>query len=216
MPVALGPWALDSGGFTQLNLHGKWTISEQEYVDAVHRYANEIGNLEWASPQDHMCEPFITAKTGKSVREHQELTVQNYLDLTAMAPELPFVPVLQGWELDDYLVCLDLYAQAGVDLRSAQTVGVGSVCRRQNTDDIGHIMKMLQGEGLKLHGYGVKGAGLQKYSEYLYSADSMAWSFGARWNKVRLPQCEHPGMCNNCLAYALVWREEVLSKFKEK
>ncbi|WP_449288794.1 deazapurine DNA modification protein DpdA family protein [Micromonospora echinofusca] len=35
----------------------------------------------------------------------------------------------------------------------------------------------------------------------------MAWSYGARADKVRLPGCQHAGPCNNCLRYALVWRE---------
>ena len=31
----------------------------------------------------------------------------------------PVIPVLQGWTLDDYLACVDLYASAGVDLAAA-------------------------------------------------------------------------------------------------
>lgn len=29
LPRALGPWALDSGGFTELDMHGKWTSTSQ-------------------------------------------------------------------------------------------------------------------------------------------------------------------------------------------
>ena len=47
-----------------------------------------------------MCEPFMLAKTGLTVAEHQARTVANYLELRSLAPELPFVPVLQGWSLD--------------------------------------------------------------------------------------------------------------------
>jgi hypothetical protein len=52
---------------------------------------------------DSMCEPQILAKTGKSVAERQRLTTDNFLELTAKAPDLPFIPVLQGWTLADYL-----------------------------------------------------------------------------------------------------------------
>ena len=120
-PVALGPWALDSGGFTELNLHGRWVTTEADYVTAVRRYSDEIGQLSWAAPMDWMCEPFVLAKTGETVLAHQQHTVDNFLRLRDAAPDLPFVPVLQGWTLDDYRRCIDLYDEAGVDLRIAAT-----------------------------------------------------------------------------------------------
>jgi hypothetical protein len=72
----------------------------------VWRYRDEIGQLDWAAPQDWMCVPFILAKTGLSVEEHQRRTVTNYLKLKELASDLPFIPILQGWDLDDYLACL--------------------------------------------------------------------------------------------------------------
>jgi hypothetical protein len=53
----------------------------------VRRYRDEIGCLDWAAPQDWMCEPFILAKTGLSVREYRR-TVASYLRLTELAPDL--------------------------------------------------------------------------------------------------------------------------------
>ena len=71
---------------------------------AVRRYRDEIGRLEWAAPIDWMCEPFMLAKTGLAIAVHQAHTVANYLELRSLVPELPFVPVLQGWSRDDYLL----------------------------------------------------------------------------------------------------------------
>lgn len=69
-PIARAPWALDSGGFTELDTPPhRWTTTPAEYIEAVQRYATEIGRLEWAAPQDWMCEPWIVQKTGLSVRE---------------------------------------------------------------------------------------------------------------------------------------------------
>ena len=68
---AVAPWALDSGGFTELNLHGRWATTARAYMDAVKRYIEEIGSLQWAATQDWMCEPYVLAKTGLSVAEHQ-------------------------------------------------------------------------------------------------------------------------------------------------
>lgn len=208
LPVALGPWALDSGGFTELNRDGKWTTTVDGYVAAATRYRDEVGGLAWAAPMDWMCEPVVLAKTGMTVREHQARTVGNYIDLRSAAPDLPFVPVLQGWTLDDYLRCVDLYASAGIDLRVLALVGIGSVCRRQSTSEIAHIVGTVASLGINLHGFGVKTSGLARYAEDLTSADSMAWSYRARMSPP-LAGCAHKH-CNHCLRYALRWRLNVL------
>jgi hypothetical protein len=213
LPVATTDWALDSGGFTELSMYGGWQTPPAKYVSAVRRYRDEIGRLQWASPQDWMCEPQITAKTGRSITEHQELTVLNYLELREMAPDLPFVPVLQGWEMDDYLRCADLYFDMGVDLTELPVVGVGTVCRRQGELSIAAIVDKLHSQGLRLHGYGVKAKGLKLSAHQLESADSMAWSFRARmaWRDgYRSPSCSHK-TCANCIDFALRWRGNLLT-----
>lgn len=211
MPRSVGTWALDSGGFSELSLHGRWETSPLVYIAAVYRYQEEIGNLEWAAPQDWMCEPHILAKTGLTVAEHQRLTVKNFLQLSFVgSPDgLPFIPVLQGWTLADYERCLEMYARAGIDLTGYPLVGVGSVCRRQASTEIEAIMAALESYGLKLHGFGVKRDGLALYGGRLTSADSMAWSFNARWEPP-LPGCKHKH-CNNCMKYALAWRARRLA-----
>lgn len=37
LPRARGVWALDSGGFQELNLHGRWTVTPAHYVAEVRR-----------------------------------------------------------------------------------------------------------------------------------------------------------------------------------
>lgn len=220
MPRARGPWALDSGGFTELQNHGRWRIGPDEYIAAVRRYRDEIGNLVWAAPQDWMCEPIIInggwangqyfVGTHLTVAEHQRRTVENFVYLRDHAPDLPFIPVLQGWTLDDYLACIELYEQAGVDLTAYPVVGVGSVCRRQATGEIGDITGALTARGLRLHGFGVKSQGLERYSDNLVSADSMAWSMNARREPKR-SSCTHRAKnCASCLDYALAWRSGIV------
>jgi hypothetical protein len=210
LPCAIGPWALDSGGFTELSMHGRWETTPAEYADAVQLYEHEVGNLDWAAPQDWMCEPFMLAKTGLTVRDHQRRTVENYGELRGMAPRLPFFPVLQGWCLADYHRCVEMYDRAGIDLRAAPVVGLGSVCRRQATSEIGEIVQSLASLGLNLHGFGVKTAGLARYAEHLVSADSMAWSYEARRGEP-LTGCLHRN-CANCLRYAQVWLDRVMQR----
>ena len=216
LPRAVGEWALDSGGFTELNASGRWTVTAQEYVGMVRRWKDEIGNLAWAAAQDWMCEPFVLAKTGKSVHEHQELTTQNYLKLRALAPELPIVPVLQGWENDDYVRHRDQYGSHGVDLAALPLVGIGSVCRRQDTAQTERLLFRLACDGLKCHGFGFKVGGLTRCHDVLESADSLSWSYYARRNPhKRLPTCSHAN-CSSCLPFALRWRKRLLAKLQPR
>src|SRR5260370_1084199 len=85
-------WALDSGGFTELSLHGRWVTPAEDYAAAVAGYAGRIGGLDFAAPQDWMGEPFMTARTGLPVAEHLHRTVDNYLTLRPPAPDLPPLP----------------------------------------------------------------------------------------------------------------------------
>lgn len=203
LPRAVGAWALDSGGFTELSINGRWETRADDYAEFVSLYAWEVGNLQWAAPQDWMCEPQMLEKTGLTVLQHQELTVANFLELRAMAPRLPFVPVLQGWTIADYHRAVEMYDRAGVDLAAEPLVGLGSVCRRQATSEIAGIVRSLAGLGLRLHGFGVKMTGLEQYAADLTSADSMAWSYQARRNPP-LDGCRHRS-CSNCMAFAVRW-----------
>ena len=205
-------WALDSGGFTELTMHGRWVTSAEAYAEAVTSYADHIGGLDFAAPMDWMCEPFMLERTGLSIAEHQQRTVANYLELRQLAPGLPFIPVLQGWRLADYLACADLYQSAGVDLAELPRVGLGSVCRRQSTAEIAVIVTALADRRLRLHGFGVKTGGLHLYGRLLASADSMAWSYAARRSPA-LPGCSGHKNCANCLTYATRWRRSVLSRY---
>ena len=204
-PVASGRWALDSGGFTELHKYGQWTLSATDYVGLVRRYADEIGNLDWVAPQDWMCEPSALGASGRTVAEHQRLTTNNFLELRGQLGSL-VIPVLQGWELDDYRRHVEQYEQAGVDLFSEDRVGLGSVCRRNADGEISQIVAEFF--PMRLHGFGMKGDSYVRNEDRLASADSMAWSFTAR-HSAPLPGHPHR-TCNHCLEYALRWRERLV------
>lgn len=214
LPQAVCRWALDSGGFTELSMFGAWTMDARAYAAEVRRFRDEVGSLDWAAPQDWMCEPVMLAKTGKTVEEHQRLTVENFVELRSLAPDLPIVPVVQGWGLGDYFRCVELYERHGIDLTREPIVGVGTVCRRQGMVQGSLIFTQLNGLGLKLHGFGIKTNGLNNFADKITSADSLAWSFHARR---RAPIEAHIGRhknCANCIEYAMAWRSDVLSKIE--
>jgi hypothetical protein len=228
-PRACTAFALDSGGFTELQMFGRWTLNAEQYADEVGRYIRHYGkHLHWVAPQDWMCEPLVLAGgnaargvvfkgTGLTVEEHQRRTIQNFVQLRGLLGDI-VIPVLQGWRLQDYWRCQQMYADAGVDLASASTVGVGTVCRRQSTNEATQIMSTLAVDGLRLHGFGFKKQGLANCHPVMASADSTAWSDTARRNPVLLPGHGSPGPgrprghinCANCATYALQWRNELL------
>lgn len=223
LPRAAAPWALDSGGFTELQYYGRWTVAPTDYVARVRRYRDEIGRLDWAAPQDWMCEPVVIAGgqlgplrfvgTHLSVIEHQRRTVDNYLRLRDLASDLPFVPVVQGYTRDEYVTCVDLYDRAGVDLAAEPLVGLGSVCRRQATGEAHDIIRALHRSGVtQLHGFGVKTLGLARYGHLLTSADSLAWSRDARLKRRAVCGSSRHKNCANCLRFALAWRTRLLTE----
>lgn len=229
LPRAIAPWALDSGAYTELQKHGRWRASPEEYVARVREIRDAVGMMEFACSQDWVASPPITQKTGLTVREHQFATTMNYLDLMDLAPEVPWMPTLQGWTGDDYLSHVEIYAGLGVALRDLPIVGIGSVASRQEDPVVGQVVRHIAADGIRLHGFGVKKQGLKMYGDALASADSQAWSFDARFsfrvNPLKktqrggpaLDECleemlrgEHPPSCSSCMRFALHWREDIL------
>lgn len=209
-PRATCRWALDSGGFTQLSHFGSWEgITTAQYANEVVRYQDEVGGLAFAAPMDWMCEPPIVQKTGLSVERHQELTIDNFIDLRNRLGSI-VMPVVQGWTEGQYLDHVEMYAQRGVDLAAEAIVGVGTVCRRQDTLAAELILRSLSSLGLRIHAFGVKVGGLLRYHDAIVSSDSMAWSFRARYD-APIPGHAHKN-CANCLEYALDWRNELVEK----
>lgn len=230
-------WALDSMGFPMLKMNGTWTITAEQYVDSLCRFHDEIGRMMWAAPQDWMCEPEVISGghrgkevfvgTHLSVSEHQRRTVENFLVLQELLDkagrDLRVIPVVQGWEVHEYEDCVGLYATYGVDLTEFDLVGVGSVCRREDTPEAARIFTMLASMGIRgMHGFGVKTGGIKRIlralseinrMDALVSTDSLAWSAQARNQKIRLPGCAHgktgEGNCANCLLFATQWRNKL-------
>ncbi len=221
LPPALTDWACDSGGYSWLSKSGKWIQPWQmaEFAQSIWRYTFQLGRLRWVAIQDWMCEPWILKKTGRTVKEHQQLTVANYSQFMYLVPHIPWVPVLQGAEEGDHLRHYEMYLKAGFDLRSAPVVGVGSVCRIQKTEKATRILTGIhQQTGLRLHGFGVKLEGLRENAQRLWSADSLAWSTNGRYNtpvpghqRETCPHCRHQKGSANCPAYAMRWREKIIA-----
>ena len=199
-PTPTAPWALDSGGFTEVSTFGKWETTARDYINEVRRIQDHMPLLAWVAPQDWMCEPWIIAKTGLSVREHQARTVSNFVGLRAQ-PGAIVIPVLQGYGPADYDRCFEQYSTAGIDLTKEPVVGIGSVCRRSGTDEAQQLIRYVAEHGVRLHGFGLKGCTFKACRDVLVSADSMAWSYAAR----------REGRNPNSPVEAMAWRERLLA-----
>lgn len=185
------PVFIDSGAFSELSAHGRWTWPAHDFAAFIADLVRRVEHVEHVGIQDWMCEPHILAKTGATVEEHQRRTVDSFLELRRLAPKVPWVPTLQGFTAAEYLRCAEMYDAAGVALEDQRLVGLGSVCRRSNTTEIEQVIDAVRAglpTRIRLHGYGVKSRGTLRACYKLASFDSMAWSREARELEVDLRQ----------------------------
>ena len=202
-PFAVGDWIMDSGAFTEISQHGHYRHDVAEYASQIRRWAGN-GNLLAAVAQDWMCEPFILAKTGLTVQQHQANTIERYDALVAENTGVYIMPVLQGFEPEQYVRHMVNY---GPRLARGMWVGVGSVCKRNGDPravaSVLHAIKLARPD-LLLHGFGLKTTALADplVRSLLETADSMAWSFAAR--------CE--GRNPNNWREAVSWTQRITSR----
>jgi hypothetical protein len=190
-PIECVEVLVDSGAFTELERHGHYRNSVHQYAAELHRlYTAGVVKIAAAVAQDYMCEAFMLDKTGLTILDHQRLTVERYDALKAELDRLfggecpfPIMPVLQGYAPSDYVRHIAMY---GDRLKPGMWVGVGSVCKRNGKPE--KIVAVLEAiaairPDLRLHGFGVKRTALKHSGvrDLLATADSMAWSFAARY-----------------------------------
>jgi hypothetical protein len=179
---SVGEWIMDSGAFTTISKYGDYPDGVAVYAAQIRRWS-KCGHLLAAVSQDYMCEPWMLAKTGLSIVDHQRLTIERFDELLACdLAGVYLMPVLQGYAPEDYVAHVTAY---GARLSHGAWVGVGSVCKRNGSPRaIEAVLRAILGirPDLRLHGFGVKASslGYGAVRDRLFSADSMAWSFAAR------------------------------------
>lgn len=183
-PFEVNEWILDSGAYTEVSRHGRYRTPPVEYAKQIRRWSSN-GNMLAAVSQDYMCEAHVLAKTGLTVRQHQDLTLDRYDNLYSclQGSGVYLLPVLQGYAPQEYVDHLRMY---GSRLVEGAWVGVGSVCKRNNdpaaiASVLGAVLR--KRPDLRLHGFGLKATALANATvrRMLHTADSMAWSFEARY-----------------------------------
>jgi hypothetical protein len=214
--TAMAGWAKKGPQAGMANVY-PWTL--QEYLDL----AQSLGSAcSWYAQPDFCCEPEI-ARDRAERRRRVELTaiaLGHCLQETQIREVLaerdfahiksatrrriltiencirPPVPVLQGWDADDYRCSAELLRntwQPWERLYGIRLIGLGSVCRRSLNDPKHGVFAILRGiedlipPGAKLHLFGVKGRALRELAQHplVASADSMAYDFQARMTAAR-------------------------------
>jgi hypothetical protein len=228
-PLAVGTkeWILDSGGFSELLRKGTYTYSPQEYFNKVLVLRPNL----WCS-MDWMCEPDIRKITGKTIKEHLELTTNNHNILKNLAEhngiESSLMGIIQGYETSDYLAHIDMLKDAGL---IGEYMGIGTLCRRSRKDEIIKIIETIKKalpSWVKLHGFGLKTTALRKPLLYdlLYSCDSMAWSYaGSRTLKPKKGNLciinknticfSNAKNCAHCQIFMVYWAQAIEKHMEE-
>lgn len=165
-------WFLDSGAFTYLKNDGKFPFSYGKYLSVVQRQ----NPSHWAC-MDWCCEPTVLKSTGLNVLQHIGNTVENGRQLIDFDKDR-FVMVIQGWNVRDYLTCIDYIKDYGL---ITKTMGVGTICGRTDAKMVWEIIKSIRYElpdQTEIHCFGLS-LNLLKYKEIFDLIDSMdtfAWS----------------------------------------
>lgn len=178
-----GPdWFVDSGGFTFLDTAGEFQTTVREYVRWL---AERDLRIDYFALRDFPCEPELLRSTGNSVREHQQFTIRDHVEALEWAERFDLsaepVAVLQGYDLRDYLWSIDYYRDNGL---LTDTVALGSVCARTDTEEIRSIIKQVRDElpeRVDLHAFGAKIDILADNDTVaaLDSVDTTAWNIRA-------------------------------------
>jgi hypothetical protein len=183
------PLFVDSGGY-QIMAHfdGEYPFSIREYLD----WADSIG-ADYVAGRDWICTPAEDLGDGGNEDSREALpTIPERINQTIEAQaeqavlvdkgdwDFEFVPVLQGYSVDDYRYCARRLRDAGV---ARQFMGVGSTCSRDTTDKTRQIVEACHEElpGAQFHLFGAtKSTFADRQLWGLFtSGDTNSW----RWRK---------------------------------
>jgi len=180
---------LDSGAFGIISRSKASELMSERFRQAYRRFISQFGFcFDWVTSPDFPCEP--TAHFGLSVPDRVRLTVEesvSHLDfLNQLGIRDKAVSVIQGFDPEDYLTCIDQHRQAG---SLTSLMGVGSLCIEKTR---GRVMRVLRAvrealpDWVKVHAFGLSIKFLLEARPLIDSTDSHAWSTGLEvWGKVK-------------------------------
>lgn len=206
---------LDSAGFSAMRAYGGFPWSTDQYMALAAAFPfRRFASL------DYCCEPEI-AHDREEVLDRLSRTIRANRDCRERACDLGilerFMPVIQGRIAADYERCLDALSLSVVP---GAVIGVGSMCRRDLPGSEGlvaifeHLHRILPA-GVRLHGFGVKGAALPYLAAFgnrVASIDSQAYGIAARQMALRQGTAKTDALVADCLEQ---WLHRQIARLRE-
>jgi hypothetical protein len=177
-PKTMQKLFLDSGGYQAFTKFGSYPFTVEDYA----RYISEV-SPNFAATMDFPCEPQLSLGT---VEERIQKTVLNAKELAKLAENEELVMVLQGYRIDDYLSCINLYEKEDLSL---DHVAIGSLCRRKSNKEIYGILNAIRKvlPNSKIHGFGLSLTAVKDFSifQLIDSFDTQAWLWEIKSNRFK-------------------------------
>lgn len=167
---------VDSGGFQAT---AAWDMSYPYPPADLFAWADGIG-ADYVAAPDFACEPELHES---SVEHRVERTVEEHAFAVHQYDnddyDFELVPVLQGYEPEQYDYCIDRFEQEGL---IRDYMAIGTVCKRDSVDDINRVVSVVERRlpDVDLHMFGMT---LNAWKDRrlwgrFRSADTAAWNWG--------------------------------------
>lgn len=169
---------IDCGGFTAAKRWGKYPWTFQQYIDWIYEESRDV-KLDFCAIMDYACEPGVNRSTYQTNIDRINQTIKNEASLIDLAPDLPWLPVLQGNTLKER--AYDLNRRRELGQLPDSYAGIGSVCGRGAVGAIEAVrFYRRQLPGVEYHGFGMHIQALDRDDVYfsIKSWDSYSWNWG--------------------------------------
>ena len=197
--------AIDSGGFTAHKRWGKYPWSYEQYIEFIRKMSRDVTLDGHACPpyfcavMDYACEREVNrsayetnkSKAGRHARRI-EATIENEIALRQLAPDLPWLGVLQGNTLEER--AWDITQRQELELILIE-MGIGSICGRsprESKEVIRFYMQQLP--HVRYHAFGLDIRAFDGADDVYWaiaSWDSYTWCWGRGMKHMRDPQRQH-------------------------
>jgi hypothetical protein len=94
-------FCVDSGGFTAARKWGKYPWTHQQYIDFIREMSRDVP-VQFCANMDYACERSVNRSKYNTNIDRIKATIRNEITLQELAPDLPWLPVLQGNNLEEY------------------------------------------------------------------------------------------------------------------
>lgn len=184
---------LDSGAFGSAFYDGGFQYTLDAYIELV-----KIVKPDYWVSMDFPCEASIMP--GMNTTERIQRSIDNNIILNRHGIS-GFVPVVQGWQVEDYCYCCYLMDHFKL---VRPVMGIGSVCRRGSQKAVLNVIRAVHNcfhdyghLDVKYHAFGIKIRTLQcqhgEVQNYLHSFDTAAWQMDGKDERGGWRNCSGPG-----------------------